>query len=146
METNKWTTNEILFFDQVCTNCVYLHVVVISCMTERATWSHHCRWGPPEWAVVAFLPGGGGRLFFWPLHLHLPHAGLPVLQEGRHWLQGELSAPPFWEWWEEQRSKLRQFKSFLPLFIYLKSKKNIYGDRLVDIALQLRSSNSVQFN
>lgn len=43
---------------------------------------------------MAFLPGSGGRLLFWPLHLHLPHAGLPLLQEGRDWLQGELSAPP----------------------------------------------------
>lgn len=44
---------------------------------------------------MALLPGSGGRLLFRPLHLHLPHAGLPLLQEGRHRLQGQLSAAPY---------------------------------------------------
>ena len=65
-----------------------LNAIILRCFA--------CRWGSAERAVVAFVPGGGGRLLLRPLHLRLPHAGLPMLQEGRHRLQGELAAAACW--------------------------------------------------
>ena len=50
----------------------------------------------PERAVLAVIAGRRGRLLLGPLHLCLPHAGLPVLQEGRHRLQGKLTAATRW--------------------------------------------------
>lgn len=67
-----------------------LNAIILRCFA--------CRWGSAERAVVAFVPGGGGRLLLRPLHLRLPHAGLPLLQEGRHRLQGELAAAACWKW------------------------------------------------
>jgi len=40
---------------------------------------------------MAILSGSGGCLLLWPLHVCLPHARLPVLQEKGHQLQGEIS-------------------------------------------------------
>lgn len=40
---------------------------------------------------MAVLTGCGGCLLLWPLHVHLPHACLFVLQERRHQLQGECA-------------------------------------------------------
>ncbi|XP_055366566.1 serine/threonine-protein kinase LMTK1 isoform X2 [Betta splendens] len=39
---------------------------------------------------MAVLVGRGGRVLLRPLHLRLPHAGLSLLQEGRHGLQVQL--------------------------------------------------------
>lgn len=40
---------------------------------------------------MAVLTGCGGCLLLWPLHVHLPYAGLLVLQERGHQLQGECA-------------------------------------------------------
>lgn len=40
---------------------------------------------------MAILSGCGGCLLLWPLHVHLSHAGLLVLQERGHQLQGECA-------------------------------------------------------
>ncbi|KAA0705350.1 Serine/threonine-protein kinase LMTK1 [Triplophysa tibetana] len=49
-----------------------------------------CGWLPAERAVMAFISGGGCRLLLGPVHIRLPHAGLPVLQERGHQLQAKM--------------------------------------------------------
>lgn len=44
---------------------------------------------PAGRALLVALTRRGGCVLLGTLHGHRPHAGLPVLQEGRHWLQGE---------------------------------------------------------
>lgn len=48
-----------------------------------------CRWRSAERAVLVIVPCCGGHLLLGPLHLCLPHVGLPLLQEGQNRLQGE---------------------------------------------------------
>ncbi len=47
-----------------------------------------CRWRCAEWPLLVVVPGCGGHLLLGPLHLRLPHAGLPLLQKGQDRLQG----------------------------------------------------------
>lgn len=74
-----------------CFNVQFDHLNLIPLLTLSFCHSVSCRWRSTEWTVLVIIPGCGGHLVLGSLHLRLPHAGLPLLQEGQDWLQGGLS-------------------------------------------------------
>lgn len=76
-----------------CRTCFDMHSIILLLMPQLIFWLSvtldvSCRWRSAEWSVLVVVPGCGGHLLLGPLHLRLPHAGVPLLQEGQNWLQG----------------------------------------------------------
>ena len=76
-----------------CCTCFDMHSIILLLMPQLIFWLSvtldvSCRWRSAEWSVLVVVPGCGGHLLLGPLHLRLPHAGVPLLQEGQNWLQG----------------------------------------------------------